>query len=112
MESEAMTINLTPEQEKIVKEELESGHFRTAEELISQALHTLLATAPSSSASTDNGGRHKAVREMVDFLVAQKGLTRDDAYMLTSIAGDADITEVVDRNKGVHVMLPKALFAK
>jgi len=59
-----MTINLTPEQEKIVKEELESGHFRTAEELISQALHTLLATAPSSSASTDNGGRHKAVREL------------------------------------------------
>jgi len=68
MESEAMTINLTPEQEKIVKEELESGHFRTAEELISQALHTLLATAPSSSASTDNGGRHKAVREMISFV--------------------------------------------
>jgi len=55
---------------------------------------------------------HKAVREMVDFLVATKGLSRDDAYMLTSIAGDADITEVVDRNKGVHVMMPKAVFAK
>jgi len=55
---------------------------------------------------------HKAVREMVDFLVAAKGLSRDDAYMLTSVAGDADITEVVDRNKGVHVMMPKAIFAK
>jgi acetamidase/formamidase len=55
---------------------------------------------------------HKAVREMVDFLVSAKGLSRDDAYMLTSVAGDADITEVVDRNKGVHVMLPKAIFAK
>jgi acetamidase/formamidase len=55
---------------------------------------------------------HKAVREMVDFLVATKGLKRDEAYMLTSVAGDADITEVVDRNKGVHVMLPKAIFAK
>jgi len=42
----AMTINLTPEQEKIVKEELESGHFRTAEELISQALRALRATVP------------------------------------------------------------------
>lgn len=55
---------------------------------------------------------HKAVREMVDFLVDQKHLGRDDAYMLTSVAGDVDITELVDRNKGVHVMLPKAVFAK
>ncbi|HEV7386833.1 MAG TPA: acetamidase/formamidase family protein [Phenylobacterium sp.] len=53
---------------------------------------------------------HKAVAEMVAFLVAKKGLSRDDAYMLVSVAGDADITEVVDRNKGVHVMLPKAIF--
>jgi acetamidase/formamidase len=55
---------------------------------------------------------HKAVREMVDFLVAAKGMTRDDAYMLVSVAGDVDITEVVDRNKGVHVMMPKAIFSK
>ena len=55
---------------------------------------------------------HKAVREMVDFLVAKKGLSRDDAYMLTSVAGDVDVTEVVDRNKGVHVMMPKAIFTK
>ena len=55
---------------------------------------------------------HKAVKEMVDFLVAEKHLGRDDAYMLTSVAGDVDITELVDRNKGVHVMLPKAVFEK
>jgi acetamidase/formamidase len=53
-----------------------------------------------------------AVREMIDFLVAEKHLTRDDAYMLTSVAGDVDITELVDGNKGVHVMLPKAIFVK
>lgn len=63
-----MTINLTPEQEKIVKEELKSGHFRTAEEVISQALHALLATVPSSSASVDNGSRREAVREMMNFV--------------------------------------------
>jgi len=55
---------------------------------------------------------HKAVREAVDFLVAQKHLSREDAYMLVSVAGDVDITELVDRNKGVHVMIPKAIFAK
>src|ERR1043166_4239468 len=48
-----------------------------------------------------------AVREMNDFLVAEKHLTRDDAYMLTSVAADVDVTELVDGNKGVHVMLPK-----
>ena len=53
-----------------------------------------------------------AVREMIDFLVAEKHLTRDDAYMLISVAGDVDITELVDGNKGVHVMLPKAIFLK
>jgi acetamidase/formamidase len=52
-----------------------------------------------------------AVREMIDFLVAEKHLSRDDAYMLISVAGDVDITELVDGNKGVHVMLPKAIFA-
>jgi len=55
---------------------------------------------------------HKAVRAMVDFLVSAKGMSRDDAYMLVSVAGDVDVTEVVDRNKGVHVMLPKGIFAK
>ncbi|HZZ67985.1 MAG TPA: acetamidase/formamidase family protein [Phenylobacterium sp.] len=54
----------------------------------------------------------KAVRNMVDFLVTHKGMTKDDAYMLVSVAGDVDITELVDRNKGVHVMMPKAIFAK
>lgn len=63
-----MTINLTPEQEKIVKEELESGHFRTAEELISQALLALLATVPSSSESVDDGSHREAVREMMNFV--------------------------------------------
>jgi acetamidase/formamidase len=53
-----------------------------------------------------------AVRHMIDFLVNQKHLGRDDAYMLTSVAGDADISELVDGNKGVHVMLPKAIFTK
>ncbi|HZU33323.1 MAG TPA: acetamidase/formamidase family protein [Candidatus Angelobacter sp.] len=53
-----------------------------------------------------------AVREMIDFLVAEKHMSKDDAYMLTSVAGDVDITELVDGNKGVHVMMPKAVFTK
>ena len=52
-----------------------------------------------------------AVRQMIDFLAGEKHLSRDDAYMLTSVAGDVDITELVDGNKGVHLMLPKSIFA-
>jgi acetamidase/formamidase len=47
---------------------------------------------------------------MIDFLVAEKHMSRDEAYMLISVAADVDITELVDRNKGVHVMMPKAVF--
>ena len=53
----------------------------------------------------------KALLNMIDFLVSEKHMTRDDAYMLCSVAGDVEITELVDRNKGVHVVMPKAVFA-
>ncbi len=53
-----------------------------------------------------------AVRQMIDFLVQEKHLSRDDAYMLTSVAADVDITELVDGSVGVHVMLPKSIFTK
>jgi acetamidase/formamidase len=39
-------------------------------------------------------------------------MTRDDAYMLASVAADLHITQVVDGNKGVHMMISKAIFAK
>ncbi|MDQ6634277.1 MAG: acetamidase/formamidase family protein [Gemmatimonadota bacterium] len=52
-----------------------------------------------------------AVRQAIDLLVTVYGLARDDAYMLASAACDVDITQLVDGNVGVHVMIPKALFA-
>jgi len=52
-----------------------------------------------------------AVRDMIDFLVQEKHLDRDDAYMLTSVAVDVDITQLVDGNVGVHAMLPKKIFS-
>src|SRR6266404_171101 len=51
-----------------------------------------------------------AVHEMIDFLVTEKHLSRDDAYMLSSVAADLHITELVDGNKGVHMMIPKSIF--
>ncbi len=51
-----------------------------------------------------------AAREMVDFLMSQKGLSHEDAYMLSSVAADFSITQLVDGNKGVHVTIAKSIF--
>ena len=53
-----------------------------------------------------------AIREMVNFIAATKGLSRDDAYMLCSAAMDLNVTQVVDGTKGVHAMMPKSIFTK
>ena len=51
-----------------------------------------------------------AVRNMIDFLVAEKHLSRDDAYALTSVAVDVDITQLVDGKVGVHALCSKGIF--
>jgi len=53
-----------------------------------------------------------AVKEMIDFLVNEKGLRRDDAYLLCSLAADLRVTQTVDVTKGVHVLIAKSIFAR
>ena len=53
-----------------------------------------------------------AIQEMIDFLVATKGLDKHAAYQLTSIAADVAITQLVDGTMGVHVKMPKGVFKK
>jgi acetamidase/formamidase len=49
---------------------------------------------------------------MVDFLAGTKKLTKHKASQLVSIAGHAAVTQLVDRPVyGVHVKLPKSIFA-
>jgi acetamidase/formamidase len=72
----------------------------TASDYISMATDPDLAVATKA-----------AIQEMVDFLVAEKKLTRHQAYQLVSIAGNVAITQLVDKpNLGVHVRLPKTIF--
>lgn len=51
-----------------------------------------------------------ALREMIAWIVARTGLSREDAYMLCSLAGDLRITQTVNGNKGVHMMMGKELL--
>ena len=65
-----------------------------------------MATDPDLTVAT-----HAAIQEMIDFLVAEKKLTRHQAYQLVSIAGNVAVTQLVDKpNVGVHVRLPKSIF--
>jgi acetamidase/formamidase len=56
-------------------------------------------------------GTRAAVAGMVDWIVAERGLTREDAYMLCSLAGDLKILEVVDAGMwNVGLTLPLSVF--
>jgi acetamidase/formamidase len=57
-------------------------------------------------------GAKAAVREMIEVVVARWGLTREDAYMLCSLAGDLKILEIVDAGVwNVGFTLPLEVFA-
>ncbi|MFY0692143.1 MAG: acetamidase/formamidase family protein [Paracoccaceae bacterium] len=51
-----------------------------------------------------------ALKDMIAWIVARTGLSREDAYMLCSLAGDLRITQTVNGNKGVHMMMETALL--
>jgi len=53
-----------------------------------------------------------AVRETIALITERfPKLSRQEAYMIASIAVDYHVTQVVDGTKGIHGMIPKAIFA-
>jgi acetamidase/formamidase len=65
-----------------------------------------MATDPDLTVAT-----RTAIQEMIDFLAAQRGLSKHEAYQLVSLAGNVAITQLVDKpNYGVHVRIPKSIF--
>jgi acetamidase/formamidase len=52
----------------------------------------------------------QAVREMIKHVCARTNFTRNEAYMLCSLAGNLRVTQLVDGNKGIHMLLPKSLL--
>jgi acetamidase/formamidase len=65
-----------------------------------------MATDPDLTVATKT-----AIQEMIDFVAAQRKLTKHQAYQLVSLAGNVAITQLVDKpNVGVHVRMPKSIF--
>ena len=61
--------------------------------------------------TTIDEAARKATRYMIDYLVAEHGLTRNEAYVLSSLAGDLKISETVDvPHMLVSMHMPKSIF--
>ena len=61
-------------------------------------------------AETTDEAAKIALRDMIDWLVVEKGLSRQEAYALCSCAVDMRISQLVDITPGVRAVLPKNIF--
>jgi len=67
--------------------------------------------AVTAFAPTIDEAARKATRYMIDYLTAEHGLSRADAYVLASLAGDLKISEVVDvPHVLVSMHMPKSVL--
>jgi acetamidase/formamidase len=78
---------------------LAAPRAETQDHLITMGLHETLDRAAE-----------RAVRDMIEWITERRGLSREDAYMLCSLAADLRITQCVNGTKGVHMVLNKALL--
>jgi len=79
--------------------ELAAPRAETQDSLITMGLHESLDRCAE-----------RAVRDMIAWIMERRGLSREDAYMLCSLAADLRVTQCVNGNKGVHMVLNKGLL--
>lgn len=63
-----------------------------------------------ASAETLEESVKLAVRDAVDLLVEEKGLTPDEAYLLITVKGDIEICQVVDPRMTVRVAMDREFY--
>jgi acetamidase/formamidase len=76
-------------------------------DMLSHGYYHTTGTGPDLMENARN-----AVRDMIDWLVSDQGVSLHEAYALCSVAGDLKISEVVDLpNWVVSMTLPRGIFA-
>jgi acetamidase/formamidase len=89
-----------------------SYHFRTPAQALqprsdAAGYHAVCALGPDLMENARN-----AVRDTIAWLRADHSLSREDAYILCSLAGDLRISQIVDQpNFGVSFYLPLSVFS-
>ena len=63
-----------------------------------------------ASAETLEEAVEVAVRDAIDLLVEEKGLTADEAYLLITVKGDIEICQVVDPLMTVRVAMDREFY--
>jgi amidase len=63
-----------------------------------------------ASAETLERAAQVAVRDAIDLLVEEKGLTEDEAYLLITVKADVEICQVVDPLMTVRVAMDRDFF--
>jgi acetamidase/formamidase len=86
---------------------------RNGHEMFEPQYETEEYYATTGFAPTLDEAARKATRYMIDYLMAERDLSEEDAYLLCSIAGDLLIAETVDLpNMLVTMHMPKAIFVQ
>ena len=62
-----MHVHLTPEQERLVNDELQTGHYHSVEEVIGEALRALMEREPRFQANVRRTMQREAVHRMLEF---------------------------------------------
>ena len=95
----AIETNLTGRIQVIVRKDLKLDwpRIETPTHWITMGTDTSLVVATKT-----------AVRQMVLFLMQTQGITQTQAYQAASMAADLHITQLVDGNVGVHMMIAKS----
>ena len=79
-------------------------------ELKTQVHHACIAKLGPQlfTSQSDEELSERVLRAVTEQLALDRTpLTREEAYMLCSLAADLRVTQTVDINKGIHAMLPK-----
>lgn len=63
------------------------------------------------NADLDDAAR-QALREMIDWITMITGISKDEAYSLSSFAVDLHVTQTVNNIKGVHAMIDRNILHK
>ena len=85
--------------------------LENAREIVEPQYETDDYYAVTGFGTTIDEAARKATRYMIDYLVAEHGLTRNEAYVLCSLAGDLKISETVDvPHMLVSMHMPKSIF--
>lgn len=54
----------------------------------------------------------QALREMIDWITVLAGISKDEAYSLSSFAVDLHVTQTVNNIKEVHAMIDRNILRK